>query len=89
MDSIMQLMGTPALTADLLQRVLQGTSPLYLGGYLVYKTVGLCRMLVLFIQYEAVLHRFAVVGESAYNYETPCDDKECPSLPESAEEGRN
>jgi hypothetical protein len=89
MDTIMQLMSTPVLTAELLKRVLQGTSPLYLGGCLVYKTVGLCRMLVLFIQYEAALNRFAAVGEAAYNYETPCNDKECPSLPESAEEGRH
>jgi len=76
MDTIMQLMGTPALTADLLKRVFQGTSPLYLGGCLVYKIVGLCRMLVLFIQYEAALNRFAAIGESAYNYETPWNDKE-------------
>lgn len=76
MDTIMQLMGTPALTTDLLKRVLQGTSPLYLGGCLVYKPVGLCQMLVLFIQYEAALNQFAAIGESVYNYETPCNDTE-------------
>jgi hypothetical protein len=59
-----------------LKSVLQGTTPFYVGGYMVYKTLGLYRLFVFLAEYEAApLDRFVSVGESAYNYEIPYDAK--------------
>jgi hypothetical protein len=60
----------------LLKRVLQGTTPLYLSGCLVYETVDLRWRMVFLVRYEAgALSRFTLIGEQGYNYETPCEDK--------------